>query len=130
MGYESDPSIEIKHDDSEVACFIITMEMSGSLASKDPKIAGKYQKTKMYYNGRNVFVNVHGRYLHSSSSGTWDIGEKFGEAIIRSNSAALCPATITTWNYSSFWGTQEKCDVTISCDTHTERFILILLLRK
>ena len=56
----------------------VEIQLDGDAADKWPECDGMFARTDKYYNGKSVFANNNGQYLHSSGNGTLDVGEKIG----------------------------------------------------
>ena len=115
-----DPSIKIQYGDipSEDQYVDIAIKLKGFIAEKKPMITGSYNRNGDYYNGKPIFVNKNGQYLHSGDDGSWWVGPQIGKYSIYSKTAGMYPAQIQTWEYWTQSG-DKPAGVTITCSTHS-----------
>lgn len=83
----------------------VVIQFEGDVAEEWPKCGGEFIKNEKFYNGKHVYVNIHGFKLYSDDGDGWSIGEELGMSAIWSRSAGLCPSESLSW---SFWYGEEE----------------------
>ena len=76
---------------------------SGEAARRWPAAFGLFTRTQRWWNGRPVFENNKGWFLHHGQSVGWMIGSKMGKhELMGSRWSHHCPASENHWKYFDF----------------------------
>ena len=97
----------------------ISISATGAAARECPKSFGQFTKLDRWFNGRPLFVNNKGQYLHVSNGGYWFVSSELNEPGICSKGAPLCPGDAKNWTY---WdgSKHNPASITIKCGTHNK----------
>ena len=78
--WRKDPSVKIfegKGLEPEVYTDVV-IQLEGDVGEEWPKCGGEFTKTETFYNGKYVYVNIHGFLLYSDDRDGWSIGDELG----------------------------------------------------
>ena len=111
----SDPSITIRAGELRSVCHTVRLTGHGTVTRARPDSLGTFSRTDQWVNGKPVWVNIHGEYLHSGNDSNWDVSNEIGFYGLRSASAPMSPADLgTDWVYVSR-GKTYPANVSVSC---------------
>ena len=120
--WHSDPSIKITPGKLVSVCDTITIKGDWKVVTMQPDSLGTFTRTDKWFNGKPVFINDKGWYLHSGNGGGWNVGEKIGKYFIHSKTAPLCPAKAEEWVSWTGQGSGrvKPATISVSCSTHNQ----------
>ena len=84
-----------------------TVTATGAAAVKWQGILGVFTRTEMWWNGRQVYVNRQGQFLHHGAGDAgWMIGPTIGKYYLKGTGASYSPASQKGWRY--WTGSRDK----------------------
>ena len=97
-----DPSVTVTNGPLPHLASQFMVTASGGAAAKWSSL-GLFTRTERWWNGRPVFVNTHGRFLHHGfGSDGWMIGKKFRYGTLRGSQAHFSPESERNWSYAHY----------------------------
>ena len=118
--WQEDPTITVTSEPLTNICNNLTISYNGPYTDQFADCIGLFTDNKSWYNGRPVYVNIHGRLLYVGYDGYWAIGDissPYEYFALRSTGAPVNPIDARKWKYGAARVSEHNdANISINCN--------------